>query len=154
MENFICPACKRRQEGERREDDSIVLESATLEEVENFCYLGNVLDSEGGKEMAVRRRVEVAWQKWREISSLLVNSGIPVKSRANVYEACIRPVMLYGSETWPLTERMKNIVRGTDRRMLRYVAGVRWQDWIPSVVVLESCGLEDVESVLRRNRLK
>ena len=32
-----------------------------------FCYLGDVLDSEGGAERAVRARVAAAWRKWREI---------------------------------------------------------------------------------------
>ena len=34
--------------------------------VTQFCYLGDVLDSEGGAERAVRARVAAAWGKWRE----------------------------------------------------------------------------------------
>ena len=76
--------------------------------MDNVSYLGNVLDSEGGTEMSVRRKVEVAWQKRRKVSSFLVKSKIPLKSRANVYEACIIPVLVYGSETWQLTENAEH----------------------------------------------
>ena len=38
--------------------------------------------------------------------------------------------------------------------MLRYMAGVRWQDRVPSEEVLRRCDLEDIESKLRRNRLR
>ena len=104
--------------------------------------------------MAVRGRISASWLKWKEISSLLVNRGVPLRHRARVYEACIRPVLLYGSETWPLTVGLREMIRTTDRRMLRYMAGVRWQDRVPSEEVLRRCDLEDIESKLRRNRLR
>ena len=69
--------------------------------VTQFCYLGDVLDSEGGAEKAVRARVAAAWGKWKEISGLLLNKGIPLAQRGMVFDACIRSVMLYGGETWP-----------------------------------------------------
>jgi hypothetical protein len=66
------------------------------------------------------------------VSSLLVNGGIPVKNRSGVYVACIRSMMLYGAESWALTARLENIMRCCDRRMLRYMTGVRWQDRVSS----------------------
>ena len=47
-----------------------------VEEVKTFRYLGDVIDSEGGVERAVRARVAFAWNKWREISALLRNEGV------------------------------------------------------------------------------
>ena len=67
-----------------------------VEEVKTFRYLGDVIDSEGGVEMAVRARVASAWNKWREISALLRNEGVPLVHRGAIYEMCIRPVLLYG----------------------------------------------------------
>ena len=45
-----------------------------------------------------------------------------------MYEECTKPVRLYGSETWPLTVSLQEMIGTADRRMLRYMAGVRWQD--------------------------
>ena len=78
------------------------------------------------------------------MKSLLMNQGIPLKARGGVYESCIRSVLLYGSETWALTERMKGVLRACDRRMLRYIAGVRWQDGLSSEQVVR-CGVEELE---------
>ena len=58
-----------------------------------------MLDSEGGAERAFIARVAGAWEKWREISGLLLNKGIPLARRGMVFDACIRSVMLYGGET-------------------------------------------------------
>ena len=95
-----------------------------IEEVETFTYLGDVVDRSAGAERAVRRRVATAWSKWREIAGLLCKRRIPLRSRSSIYEACIRSVMLYGSETWPFTQHMERSIVSCDRRMLRYLSGV------------------------------
>ena len=77
-------------------------------------------------------RVGAAWEKQKEIASLLVNRGIPLHHHGIVYEACIRSVMLYGGETWALTARLEGILLSCDRRMLRYMAGVTWGDCVRS----------------------
>ena len=71
--------------------------------VTQFCYFGDVLDSEGEADRAVRARVAVVWRKWREISGLLLNEGVSLARRGMVFDACIRSVMLYGGEAWALT---------------------------------------------------
>ncbi len=125
-----------------------------LEEIQQFCYLGDVLDCEAGVERAVRAKVASAWGRWREISSLLVNRNIEQRSRGRVYEACVRSALLYGAETWALTNRLMEVLRSCDRRMLRYVVGVRWQDGRSSGEVAEMCGVEDLSAKLRQRRLR
>ena len=36
----------------------------------------------------------------RKVSSLVANCSIDVKTRGRVCEACARPALLYGPETW------------------------------------------------------
>ena len=69
--------------------DDLQLEGGVVEKVKEFCYLGDLLDPEGGVERAVRMRVSAAWYKWRDISSPLINKSVPLKNRARVYYACI-----------------------------------------------------------------
>ena len=112
------------------------------------------MDREGGVERSVSARVAMAWSKWREISGLLCNKRIPLRSRSNVYDACVRSVMLYGAETWPLTQRLERVIVSTDRRMLRYMAGVRLQDHTMSEEVARRCGLRQISDVMRERRLR
>ena len=48
------------------------------------------------------------------------------------YDGCIRSVMLYGSETWAMTQKDEDIMKKCDRRMLRYMTGVKWKDGVSS----------------------
>ena len=77
-----------------------------------------------------------------------------MKKRASIYEACIRSVLLYGTETWPITQKVENCIQTCDRRMLRYMADVFLQDRVPSAVVVERCGVGQVLDVVRSRRLR
>ena len=64
----------------------------SLETVDSFYYLGDVISCGGGVESAARDRISCAWSKRRELASLLVNHSIPPEKRSKVYctcEACI-----------------------------------------------------------------
>ena len=71
----------------------------SLERVYSFCYLGDMLSSEGWAEAAVLARVKMAWQKFRDLAPMLCNKGISLRVKRRVYEACVRSCMIYGSET-------------------------------------------------------
>ena len=151
--NFSCPRCSGQILPVQREDDTISVHGEVISEVEQFCYLGDVVDGEGGSERAVRSRVSTAWMRWRELASLLCNRSIPICHRARVYEACIRSTMLYGSETWAVTRREEDVVVKCDRRMLRRMCGVQLSDRVATVELLQRCGVTDIERVMRRRRL-
>jgi len=65
VQGFQCPSCK---EGKNIEevDRKLITTGGTIKEVDEFCYLGNVLDCEAGLVRAVRARVAAAWKNgWR-----------------------------------------------------------------------------------------
>ena len=107
----------------------------------------------GGSERAAKARVSCAWMRWRELSSLLCNPGIPRHHRARVYGACIRSTMLYGSETWAATWQVEDILIKCDRRMLRKICNVRLSDRVSTEEVLRMCRLEELEMVMTKRRL-
>ena len=76
--DFQCLIYRRKNKIEKPRDD-FHLEGGVIEEVNEFCYLCDLLDSEGGVERAVRVRVSAAWYKWRNISSLLINKSVQLK---------------------------------------------------------------------------
>jgi len=110
---------KNIEEGDRE----LIATGERIEEVNEFCYLENVLDCEAGLERAVRAKVAAAWKKWREVASLITNRSISLKVRGSVYEIYVRSVMLYGAEKWALTGKLEDVLKSCDSRMLRYMAG-------------------------------
>ena len=67
----------------------------------------------------------------------------------------MRSALLYGEETWALISRLMDVLcRCADRKMLRYMAGVRWHDKRSSSEVTMMCGVEDLSVKLRQRRLR
>ena len=64
MQNFVCPRYAREEEGGDNDGDNevpaLVVNGGVFEEVQQFSYLGEVLDCEAGVERAVRARVTAA----------------------------------------------------------------------------------------------
>ena len=113
-----------------------------------------MLDYEAGVERLVRARVAAAWGRWQKISSFVMNHSIDLKTRGRVYEACVRSALLFGTETWTLTDRLMDILQRGDCKMLKYMAGVKWQDGKPSIEVRGVCGVEDLSVKVRQRILR
>ena len=69
----------------------------------DLCYLGSTIDRRGGASKDVDNRVAKAWSKWREVSGVICDKKIPTKLKLLIYQTVIRPTLLYGCETWPMS---------------------------------------------------
>ena len=65
-----------------------------------FTLWKGQLSQEGDCEHAILKRVQTGWLKFRELSGLLIGKGMRLRSKGIIYTTCIRPMMLYGGETW------------------------------------------------------
>ena len=95
-----------------------------LEEVEKFCYLGNIISCYCGASEAVNASIGSAWKRFRELSGVLFGKqGLSLIQRGKIYQRCVRPVLLYCCETWELTVVDEARLLGVERRMIRMNVG-------------------------------
>ena len=79
----------------------MVLEDGQVcEAVGNFCYLGDMLWTEGGADSAVTARICKGWRKFKELTPILGVMGIPLQLTGRLYTTCVQIVMMYGGKTW------------------------------------------------------
>ena len=96
--------------------------------VKKFCYLGDMLNGEGGANSATVTRVRCAWGKFRELAGILTQKEISLKLKGKVYAACVRSSMIYGCETWAMNMEQVQRLERTEMRMVRWMCGVREKD--------------------------
>ena len=61
-----------------------------LEEVEQFCYLGDIISFYGGASEVVSARIHRAWKKFRELSGVLLGKqGLVLKQRGTISVVCL-----------------------------------------------------------------
>jgi hypothetical protein len=155
METFECKVClKARTDVPTDDQDIIIGNGVKLDCVPKFCYLGDVLNGNGGAESASVSRVRTAWKKFRELSGILLNKEVSLKLKGRIYATCVRSAMLYASETWPMTAPQEQRFERTEMRMVRWMSGVSLIERKTSVELRDMMGIEAVSSVVRRNRLR
>src|SRR5258706_542922 len=129
-------------------------EGDTLECVNKFCYLGDMIGAGGGAEKASRMRVKCAWGKFSELRPLLTTRGASLKLKGKIYRACVQSDLMYGSETWAMkAEDMQRLER-TERMMIGLMCGVTLTDRKRSEKLLSRLGIEGISEVVRRGRLR
>ena len=95
-----------------------------------------------------------AWKKFRELLPILSSRTFSLKKKGSFYQACVRPVLLYGSETWPVKEEDLVRLHRTEMSMLRWMSHATFKDRIPSKDLLTKFDLLPVRRVAQRNRLR
>ena len=72
----------------------------------------------GGCSDAVTARISKAWKAFHELLPILTNKGISLVNRGKVFKACVRTVLLYRSETWPLSTEVLGRIKRCDHAMI------------------------------------
>src|SRR3989441_5543272 len=125
-----------------------------LEVVDKFCYLGDVIGKGGGAEEASRSRVRSAWGKFRDLRMLLRARGASLRVKGKIYRTCVQRVLVYGSETWPMKkDDMQRLVR-TENSMVRWRSGGTLKDRRRTNDLRKGLGIESVDRVVSRGRLR
>ncbi|XP_071694390.1 uncharacterized protein [Rutidosis leptorrhynchoides] len=120
----------------------------------SFRYLGSVLHKSGRINEDVSYRIKVGWLKWRAATGVLCDKKIPLKLKGKLFKVAIRPVMLYGSECWPMTKAQERRMKVAEMRMLRWACGKTRLDMIPNSVFRENLEVRSISDKLREGRLR
>ena len=95
------------------------LRAQILGNVDSFCYLGDTINASGGCTHGAIARARSVWVKFRELLPLLTNRYIHNKTHENIFNVCVRSVLLYGNEYWALIKEDKMQLERDDQAMIR-----------------------------------
>jgi len=124
-----------------------------LMQIKSFKYLGSVVNAKGGCEEDVMHRIKSDWQKWKELSGVVCDRKMPVAGKGKVYTTMIRPVMMYGAETWALKRKDLEHLERTEMKMLRWILGVSLKDRKRNEDIRRSAGVVSIMDKIRKARL-
>ena len=95
-----------------------------LKQVEDFKYLGSwIADSKRDMEV----RIKLAWKALNKLDRIW-KSKLKRELKIQFFRTTIQSVLLYGAESWTLTNSMCRRLDGTYTIMLRAVVGFTWRD--------------------------
>ena len=116
--------------------------------------MGSTLNQEGGCEADVESRIKAVWGKWREVAGVVCDKKMPIRLKVKIYSTVVRPVLMYGSETWALRQKEESKLEGTEMRMLRWIMGISLLERLENDEIRRMAGVVKITEMIREARLR
>ena len=124
---------------QKTEHPSIILRDQVIEEVESFPYLGSEIGQSTVEEVAVTvKKASTVYQMLRR--KIFRSRYLSKATKIRVFRTMVMPVLLYGAETWPVTQKDIRKLTTFQMRCLRDILGLTLWDRCRNADVLEECG--------------
>ena len=88
-----------------------------FERVKSFKYLGGIITENNDVTTEINARLSAGNRSNYKFTSFLKSSLISRKLKTQVYTTIIKPVVLYGSETWNLTKKDQELLNLWERKI-------------------------------------
>ena len=108
---------------QNRTEDFIDLGGFMLEEVDQFKYLGSIIQSVNSMESEISSRIAAASKCSWAVNDVLKSKSISRATKIQLYTTVIRPVLTYSCETWPLTQELERRLLVFEHGILRRIYG-------------------------------
>lgn len=134
---------------------SISIDDTQLANVDQFKYLGSTISSDGTQDREIDARISKASQVLGRLRNrVLSQHNIRLSTKLRIYNAVVLPSLLYRCEFWTLYRRHIKKLEKFHKRTLRSILGIRWQDRVTNLEVLDQTRSTSVESILLKAQLR
>ena len=133
----------------------ITLNGEQLENVEQYKYLGTIFTSNGKISEEIKQRIKQATNVYYSINRTIIGKQeVSTKTKLQVYNSIYKPILLYGSESWPMTSRIEQQITAAEMRFLRKVANKTRRDLERNVKIREDLGTTSITTQIESKQLK
>jgi hypothetical protein len=109
---------------------SVAIGDKHFEVVKEFVYLGSLMTPTNDVSQEIQRRIQTANRFFFGLRKHLRSSHLSRQTKFTIHKTLIRPVLLYGSETWVLTKREENQMLVFERKVLRTICGPKIENGV------------------------
>lgn len=73
-----------------------------IQQVEEFCYLGSIINKHGGTEANIQRRIWKARQAFGALTKIWTSTQISKGTKIKIFNSNVKAVLLYACEAWAI----------------------------------------------------
>lgn len=106
-----------------RVGQNITMDNYNFEVVQSFKYLGSILNVTNDIEEEIKMRITQGNRCFFALKHLFRSSLVSRATKLRLYKTIIRPIVMYGSETWPLATKHESTISCFERKILRAICG-------------------------------
>ena len=133
-------------------DEPVKLAESSLGEVTSFTYLGSIMDTEGGTDADVKARTGKARGAFLQLKNIWSSSILHQNTKLRIFNSNVKPVLLYGSETWRMTKKTCSRIQSFINSCLRKILKIHWPEKITNIDLWQRSKQLPVEVEIGRRR--
>ena len=123
-----------------------------IEDVEKFTYLGVVVTKGGGAEEDVEARIRKARNSYLNLKKIWKARYISKELKIGLFNSNVKSVLLYGAESWRMTESIRSKLQVFLNRCLRRIMQVFWPEWVTNEELWRITKQKPIEQEIRERK--
>jgi len=124
----------------------------TIEDVDKFCYLGSMLTKDGGTEADIDNRLNKARHAYHKMRKVWSSRSLSKKTKLRIFNTSIKPILLYGCETWKIAPRSSQKLQVFINKCLRYICRIFWPNVISNERLFDITNSTPINTEIRRRK--
>ena len=105
-----------------RVGQNITMDNYNFEVVQSFKYLGSILNVTNDIEEEIKVRITQGNRCFFALKHLFRSSLVSRATKLRLYKTIIRPIVMYGSETWPLATKLEKLIETVVKnQLMKYI---------------------------------
>jgi hypothetical protein len=95
----------------------------TFERVNSFVYLGTLITTDNNTSAEINNRITLANRNYLQLVNTLKAKNVNRKYKVIIHKTLIKPVPMFGAETWVLSKADELRLGVFERKILRSIYG-------------------------------
>jgi len=116
---------------------NISLKRNRIEQINQFKYLGSIIDNEGRSKKEIENRIGQAKKVFLLKSKLLTSKNVDLKTRKRLIKTYVWSTALYGCETWTLNKKDETTLEAFEMWCWRKMEKIKWTELKTNEEVLD-----------------
>ncbi|XP_072906368.1 uncharacterized protein [Hemitrygon akajei] len=135
-----------------KQEEPLRIEGQILEDVDKFTYLGSKISKSGGTDEDIRARIGKAQHAFTTLRPVWRSTAISVKTKLRIFSSNVKAILLYGSETWRITNTSCNKIQTFLNKCLWQILFLKWYDRVSNLDLWKRANQEPIVFQIRRRK--
>ena len=114
--------------------------------------LASIITESGGTEVDVKGRIGKARLVFNTLRPVWNATPISTKTKQRIFTTNVIATLLYGSETWKVTQALSNKLQSFVNKCLRKILRIHWPEKISNEELWSRTGQEHIPTVIARRK--
>ena len=135
------------------QESSFNILGQSIDVVQQFEYLGRILNNRADDTAAVEHRIARGWQAFQKKKSIITHKRLSMKAKRQTIESYIFPTVLYAAETITWNPTLLKKISTFQNHLMRWMSGHKLNDRMSISSLRSLTQLRDITVTIKRSKV-